>query len=214
MEVLVCGICGGSGAGKTTLSSLVVGRLGGRGVSVLSFDAYYRDLSHLPAEQRGHCNYDHPDALDRELFISHLDRLRGGADVDVPIYDFTTHTLTGRFERVASAPLLLVEGVLLLAFADVRRRLDYTVFLDAPADVRLQRRLLRDVAERGRRPDHVRRQFAATVAPMHDAHVEPHRGLADRIATTNGAAGFSAVEELASAIVQLASPAEGATEAG
>ena len=212
MEVLVCGICGGSGAGKTTLTSRVVDRLGGQGVSVLAFDAYYRDLSHLPPEERHDRNYDHPDALDHELFVSHLDSLRSGCDVDVPVYDFATHTLTSRFDRVAAAPLLLVEGILLLAFAEVRKRLDYAVYLDAPRNVRLERRIRRDVAERSRRPDHVRRQFAATVSPMYHAYVKPYRHLADRVAA-NGEAGYDMVEQLASEIAGLV-PAGARAQAG
>ena len=181
MDVFVFGICGGSGAGKTTLSKRLVQRLGPDAASVLAFDAYYRDLSHLPFAERRRGNFDHPDSLDSHLFLHHLDALKQGIDVDVPVYDFSTHTLSGRFDRVAAAPLLLVEGILLLAFEDVAERLDFTVFLDVPEDVRLQRRIRRDVAERGRPEDHVRRQFAATVAPMHDAYVQPNRHRADRI---------------------------------
>ena len=212
MGVLVYGICGGSGAGKTTLTRRVVDRLGGQGVSVLAFDAYYPDLSHLPFEERHDRNYDHPDALDHELFVSHLDSLRSGHDVDVPVYDFATHTLTGRFDRVPAAPLLLVDGILLLAFAEVRKRLDYTVFLDAPCNVRLERRIERDVAERGREPDHVRRQFAATVSPMYGAYVKPYRHLADRVAA-NGRPGFDVVEDLASEIARMV-PAGARAHAG
>ena len=198
----MCGICGGSGAGKTTLTRRVVDRLARQAVSVLAFDAYYRDLSHLPLAERRARNFDHPDALDNELFVSHLDSLRHGRDVEVPVYDFATHTLTGRSEPVPAAPLLLVEGILLLAFAEVRERLDYTVFLDAPRRVRLDRRIQRDVSERGRPPDHVRRQFAATVSPMHRAHVKPYRRFADRV-VANGAAGFEAVDELVDEIARL-----------
>lgn len=184
VEVLVFGICGGSGAGKTTVTSRLVQRLGDRDVSVLAFDAYYRDLSHLPFADRRRRNFDHPDALDSALFLQHLDDLRQGRDVAVPVYDFSTHTFSGRCERVAAAPLLLVEGILLMAFPEVAERLDFSVFLDVPHDVRLERRIRRDVAERGRPPDHVSRQFAATVAPMHDAYVQPHRHRADRIVTS------------------------------
>ena len=181
MDVFVFGICGGSGAGKTTLTGRLLQRLGGAEASVLAFDAYYRDLSHLPFAERRRRNYDHPDSLDSELFLQHLDALKQGIDVDVPVYDFATHTLSGRFERVAAARLLLVEGILLLAFAEVASRLDYSIFLDVPEEVRLQRRIQRDMSERGRPEDHVRRQFAATVASMHDAHVQPSRHRADRI---------------------------------
>ena len=181
MGVFVFGICGGSGAGKTTLTARLIERLGETEASVLAFDAYYPDLSHLPFADRRRRNFDHPDSLDSALFLQHLDALKQGIAVDVPVYDFSTHTLSGRFERVAAAPLLLVEGILLLAFEEVAARLDHSIFLDVPEDVRLQRRIQRDVAERGRPEDHVRRQFAATVAPMHDAYVQPSRHRADRI---------------------------------
>lgn len=175
------GICGGSGSGKTTLTRRLRARLGDGEVSVLNFDAYYRDLSHLaPAERRGR-NYDHPDALDHELFIAHLNRLAAGVGVEVPVYDFSTHTRSGSYESVPAAPLVAAEGILLLAFPEVAARLDLTVFLDVPEPVRLRRRIRRDTTERGRDPEGVRRQFAATVAPMHDAHVQPHRDRADLI---------------------------------
>lgn len=175
------GICGGSGSGKTTLTRRLRARLGDGAVSVLNFDHYYRDLSHLTPDQRRVRNYDHPDALDHELFIGHLHRLSAGGGVEVPVYDFSTHTRDGSFEAVAAAPLAVVEGILLLAFPEVAARLDLTVFLDVPEPVRLQRRILRDTSERGRDPAGVRRQFAATVAPMHDAYVQPCRDRADLI---------------------------------
>ena len=170
-------------------------------MSVLAFDAYYRDLSHLPFDERRRGNFDHPDSLDRDLFLQHLDALRHGIDVDVPIYDFSTHTLTGRFQRVEAAPLLLVEGILLLAFEEVLERLDYSIFMDVPEEVRLQRRIHRDVTERGRPEDHVRRQFAATVAPMHDAYVQPSRHQADWIVASAGA------DELADELTAILAPA-------
>jgi len=203
--VFVFGICGGSGAGKTTLTRRLVEQLGDAHASVLAFDAYYRDLSHLPFAERRRCNYDHPDSLDSELFLEHLDALKCGVSVDVPVYDFSTHTLSGRFERVEAAPLLLVEGILLLALAEAVDRLDYSVFLDVPEDVRLQRRIHRDMTERGRPEDHVRRQFAATVAPMHDAYVQPSRHRADRIVDTAGA------DELADELMALLAPAMAST---
>ena len=206
--MFVFGICGGSGAGKTTLTRCLLERLDERGASVLAFDAYYRDLSHLPFDERRRGNFDHPDSLDSELFLQHLDALRHGIDVDVPIYDFSTHALTGRFQRVEAAPLLLVEGILLLAFEDAAARLDYSIFMDVPEEVRLQRRIYRDVTERGRPEDHVRRQFAATVAPMHDAFVQPSRHRADRIVAGAGA------DELADELMTMLAPATAAAGAG
>ena len=201
MGVFVFGICGGTGAGKTTLTGRLLERLGDTEASVLAFDAYYRDLSHLPFADRRRRNFDHPDSLDSALFLRHLDALKRGTDVDVPVYDFSTHTLSGRFERVAAAPLLLVEGILLLAFEEVAARLDYSIFLDVPEDVRLERRVQRDMSERGRPEDHVRRQFAATVAPMHDAHVQPSRHRADRIVAA------ADVDELADELTAMLAPA-------
>ncbi|MXY11106.1 MAG: uridine kinase [Acidimicrobiaceae bacterium] len=206
--VFVFGICGGSGAGKTTLTKRLVERLGATETSVLAFDAYYRDLSHLPFAERRRRNFDHPDSLDSDLFIQHLDALKQGLDADMPVYDFSTHTLSGRFERVSAAPLLLVEGILLLAFEEVAARMDYSIFMDVPEDVRLRRRIQRDVSERGRPEDHVRRQFAATVAPMHDAYVQPGRHRADRVVSPVG------VDQLADELVAMLAPSTAAAGSG
>ena len=177
----ICGISGGSGAGKTTLAVHVIQRLGIDRVSPLAFDAYYRDLSHITMQERMLVNYDHPDSLDHELFTEHLAALRAGRSIEVPEYDFATHCRTGACLHVEARELVVLDGILLLAFPDVRELLDYAVFIDVPEDIRLERRIKRDVAHRGRRPDDVRRQFAATVAPMHDRYVQPHRDSADRV---------------------------------
>ena len=169
---------GGSGAGKTTLVWGLADRLGAD-VSVLWFDEYYHDLVHLTPDERALVNYDHPDSLDVDLLVSHLDGLLAGRPAEVPVYDFTTHTRTGTTRRVDPRPVIVVDGILVLAFPVIRERLDVSVFVEAPAEVRLARRLDRDVRERGRTPESVRTQFAATVAPMHDAFVSPCRDLAD-----------------------------------
>ena len=172
------GVVGGSGAGKTTLVWGLTDRLGAD-VSVLWFDEYYHDLVHLTPDERALVNYDHPDSLDVDLLVSHLDGLLAGRPAEVPVYDFTTHTRTGTTRRVDPRPVIVVDGILVLAFPVIRERLDVSVFVEAPAEVRLARRLNRDVRERGRTPESVRTQFAATVAPMHDAFVSPCRDLAD-----------------------------------
>ena len=172
------GVVGGSGAGKTTLVWGLADRLGAD-VSVLWFDEYYHDLVHLTPDERALVNYDHPDSLDVDLLVSHLDGLLAGRPAEVPVYDFTTHTRTGTTRRVEPRPVIVVDGILVLAFPVIRERLDVSVFVEAPAEVRLARRLDRDVRERGRTPESVRTQFAATVAPMHDAFVSPCRDLAD-----------------------------------
>ena len=172
------GVVGGSGAGKTTLVWGLADRLGAD-VSVLWFDEYYHDLVHLTPDERALVNYDHPDSLDVDLLVSHLDGLLAGRPAEVPVYDFTTHTRTGTTRRVDPRPVIVVDGILVLAFPVIRERLDVSIFVEAPAEVRLARRLDRDVRERGRTPESVRTQFAATVAPMHDAFVSPCRDLAD-----------------------------------
>ena len=172
------GVAGGSQAGKTTLARGLSDRLGAD-VSVLGFDEYYHDLVHLTPDERALVNYDHPDSLDVDLLVSHLDGLLAGRPAEVPVYDFITHTRTGTTRRVDPRPVIVVDGILVLAFPVIRERLDVSVFVEAPPEVRLARRLDRDVRERGRTPEGVRTQFAATVAPMHDAFVSPCRDLAD-----------------------------------
>ncbi|MCS5671844.1 MAG: uridine kinase [Acidimicrobiales bacterium] len=178
MRRTVIGVAGGSQTGKTTLAWGLEDRLGAD-VSVLWFDEYYHDLVHLTPDERALVNYDHPDSLDVDLLVSHLDGLLAGRPAEVPVYDFTTHTRTGTTRRVDPRPVIVVDGILVLAFPVIRERLDVSVFVEAPAEVRLARRLDRDVRERGRTPESVRTQFAATVAPMHDAFVSPCRDLAD-----------------------------------
>ena len=178
MRSAVLGLAGGSGAGKTTLVDGLTSRLRGD-VSVLWFDEYYHDLVHLSPEQRAAVNFDHPDSLDEVLLIEHLDGLLAGRPVDVPVYDFATHTRTGLTRRVEPRPVVVVDGILVLAVPALRSRLDLAVFVDAPAEVRLARRMYRDVRERGRTTASVRAQFEATVAPMHEAFVDPSAEHAD-----------------------------------
>lgn len=172
VNVTLVGIAGGSAAGKTTLAAGLTARMGDR-IAVLEFDCYYRDHGHLSVQERALVNYDHPDSLDAELFVDHLDDLAAGQAIDAPVYDFATHTRSLATETVGPRPLVVVAGILLLAFPAVRQRLNRVVYIDTPAKVRLERRVARDVAERGRTEDSVRAQFAATVAPMHDEWVAP-----------------------------------------
>lgn len=149
---------------------------------MLSFDTYYLDQSHLTLEQRHQLNYDHPDTLDVALFIEHLDTLRAGGSIELPVYDFATHTRrVGMYETLEPADLIIVDGILLFAFAEIAQRLDFRIFRQCPEAVRLGRRIARDITERGRTPESVRRQFHATVAPMHDRFVEPSRQRADLV---------------------------------
>lgn len=169
------GICGGSGSGKSTLARKVAQHLGTRNAEIFAFDTYYRDHGHLSVAERALVNYDHPDSLDVELFTAHLDQLRAGGSAETPVYDFATHTRSSETRRVGPAHLVIVEGILLFAFPEIRERLDLRVFRDCPEEVRFKRRLKRDVSERGRSPDSVKAQFEATVAPMHETFVQPSK---------------------------------------
>ncbi|MDH3302256.1 MAG: uridine kinase [Acidimicrobiia bacterium] len=179
----IIGVCGGSGSGKTTLARELARKLGWGRTAVLSFDSYYHDLAHLTTEERSTVNFDAPDSLDVELLTDHLAALRRGAEITVPIYDFASHTRSGDVDIVEATDFVVIEGILLFAFAEIRDLIDYRVYLDCPGDIRYQRRLVRDVNERGRTADSVAEQWETTVAPMHDLHVEPYAPHAHFLAT-------------------------------
>lgn len=173
------GFGGGSGAGKTTLAAAIYERLGNHRSAVLSLDAYYKDLSHLPLEERAETNFDHPDALDVQLLTRQIRQLRYGKAVGVPCYDFTTHTRCPETFTLQSKAVVLIEGILLLALEPIRSLLDLKVFVDAPADIRFIRRLVRDIQERGRTVDSCIQQYYATTRPMHFTWVESSKAFAD-----------------------------------
>jgi len=193
MKRLLVGLCGGTCSGKSTLSKRVLELLPGDRNAEICFDAYYRPLDHLEVEDRSAVNFDHPDSLDWELFTDHLRTLRRGASVSQPTYDFALHTRVGLSERIGPAPLVLVDGILLLSFPEIRGLLDFTVFVDVPEDQRLARRVARDQVERGRSEGSIRAQFEATVAPMHREFVQPSAVYADLVLD-----GTRPIEELAS----------------
>ena len=182
----IIGVAGGTGSGKTTVARRLREAAGERPVAFLMQDSYYRPLpSHEPAFIEAY-NFDHPDALEFELLAEHLGALRRGEAVEVPVYDFATHTRRPETERVEPGPVVLVEGILLFAVPALREAFDLRVFVDTDADVRLLRRLRRDVAERGRTPEDVLRQWEQTVRPMHLEFVEPSRRRADVIVPEGG----------------------------
>ncbi len=178
---LLIGISGGSGSGKTTLANMMAKHFGHRHSATFAFDSYYRDQAHLDDAERALVNFDHPDSLDVDLFVQHLRDLRVGTEIAVPIYDFTRHSRTEDVHIIDPKPIIIVEGILLLAFPEIRSCLDFTVYRDCPEEVRFQRRLARDVAERGRTPESVAAQFEATVKPMHDHYVQPSMDVADLV---------------------------------
>lgn len=177
----IVGIAGGTGAGKTTLARMLFEQLGDDRAACIAHDAYYRGFSHLPADRRAQINFDHPDALETNLLVRHLRALARGKTAAIPVYDFTTHTRTSKTHAIAPRPIIIVEGLLLWTEQPLRDLLNLKIFVDVPPDIRLTRRIDRDVNERGRTPESVIHQYLETSRPMHDAHVEPARKHADLI---------------------------------
>jgi uridine kinase len=196
---LFVGVAGGSGAGKSSLARVLVASLGPARAALLAHDAYYRDGGGRPPSTRGTVNYDVPDAFDQALFLEHLAALRAGLPVRPPVYCFRTHRRTGYAATVTPRPIVVVEGFLLLWEPAVRAALDLKVYLDAPERVRLERRLARDVAERGRTTDGVLVQFSATVREAHRTYVEPTRRMADLVLSTTGR--IEPIAEVAVAVI-------------
>ncbi len=184
-DVLVIGIAGGSGSGKTTLARNISEYFADR-ISILRHDDYYKSQDSIPMAERVKTNYDHPHAFDTELLLSHLDALRRGEDVDSPIYDYSIHTRSKDTRHVKACPVILLEGILILENEAVRERLDMKIFVDTDADVRIVRRILRDVKKRGRTLESVTKQYLTTVKPMHEAFVEPSKRYADIIIPEGG----------------------------
>ena len=182
---MIIGIAGGTGSGKTTITKSIVERFGDN-VTVLYHDDYYKEQHHLTYNERCRVNYDHPQAFDTELFLQHLDKLRGGELIHSPVYDFTIHDRSDKTKPVNPAPVILVEGILIFAETALTDRMDIQVFVDTDADVRILRRLARDVKERGRSIDSVIEQYLTTVKPMHERFVEPSKKMADIIVLEGG----------------------------
>lgn len=183
---IVIGIAGGTGSGKTTVANVILNRVGAGKIAFLPHDAYYKDLDDLPRSQRDLINFDHPDSLETDLMVAHLKLLRRGEAVEIPIYDFTTHSRTERTDRIESQSVILVEGILVFAEAELRDLFDIKIFVDTPPDIRFIRRLERDIIERGRTVESVIQQYQLTVRPMHLEFVEPSKRYADVIIPEGG----------------------------
>lgn len=183
---LIIGICGGTGSGKTTVANRILESVSASEVVFIQQDSYYRNLTDLPLDYRHIANFDHPDALDNDLLVNHVRRLKAGEAVELPLYDFRTHTRTNEIQHVEPKPIVIVEGILIFADPRLLEQMDIKVFVDTPDDVRFIRRLRRDLAERGRTVESVIEQYIATVRPMHMQFVEPSKRHADVIIPEGG----------------------------
>jgi uridine kinase len=183
---LVIGIAGGSGSGKTTVAQEILNRVGAERIAYIPHDAYYKDLSGLPPVQRAEINFDHPNSLDNELLIEHVRQLKAYQAIEMPVYDFSTDRRTARTILIKPQRVILVEGILIYAEPELRKLLDIRIFVDTDSDLRLIRRLQRDIAERGRSTESIIQQYLKTVRPMHLEFVEPSKRYADVIIPEGG----------------------------
>ncbi|HCS38146.1 MAG TPA: uridine kinase [Anaerolineaceae bacterium] len=183
---LVIGVAGGSGSGKTTVAEMVLKRVGRQRIAFLQHDSYYRELTGLPPAQRALVNFDHPNSLESEMLRDHILQLKAWQSVEVPVYDFTTHSRTKDTIHVDPRRVILVEGILIFADASLRELFDVKIFVDTDSDIRFIRRLDRDITERGRTTENVVKQYMSTVRPMHLEFVEPSKRYADVIIPEGG----------------------------
>jgi uridine kinase len=183
---VLIGIAGGTGSGKTTVARTIYDRVGSDRIEWISHDSYYRSFDGLSPEERHHINFDHPDSLETELLARHLDALSKGSSVEVPIYDFTAHARLAETKRAEPRRVVIVEGILVLAEPELRKRIDIKLYVDTPADIRFVRRLMRDITSRGRSVESVIEQYVTTVRPMHEEFVEPSKRYADLIIPEGG----------------------------
>jgi uridine kinase len=183
---MIIGICGGTGSGKTTVANRILESVNASDVVFIQQDSYYRNIKDLPLDYRQLANFDHPDALDNDLLVNHLRKLRAGEAIDLPIYDFKTDTRLSETFSIEPRPIVILEGILIFAEPRLLEQMDIKVFVDTPDDIRFIRRLRRDIAERGRTVESVIEQYLATVRPMHMQFVEPSKRYADVIIPEGG----------------------------
>lgn len=186
LSTLVIGIAGGTGSGKTTVANLILEQVGTEKIAFLPHDAYYRDLRDLSREERAQVNFDHPSSLETELLIKHIKQLKAGKTIELPSYDFKTHTRTEATIPITPQPVILVEGILAFAEPELRKLFDVKIYVDTDADIRFIRRLQRDINERGRTTQSVINQYLKTVRPMHLEFVEPSKRYASVIIPEGG----------------------------
>jgi uridine kinase len=183
---MIIGICGGTGSGKTTVARRILENVPQEQVIFLQHDSYYRNLGDMPIELRHRINFDHPDALDNDLFANHVKALRAGESVEMPVYDFSIHARKNVTIRIEPKPILILEGILIFVDAALRELMDIKIFVDTADDLRFIRRLQRDVNERGRTVESVIKQYLDTVRPMHEQFVEPSKRFADVVIPEGG----------------------------
>jgi uridine kinase len=186
VKPLIIGIAGGTGSGKTTVARNIARALPDASVAFLDMDGYYRNFAHLPLDERRKINWDHPEAFDLDLFASHLEQLARGDPIEKPVYDFATHVRSQRTERITPADVVVVDGILLFVDQRIRALFDVKVFVDADPDIRLVRRIQRDMSERDRPLEEILQQYLTTVRPMHQQFVEPGKRYADIILPHGG----------------------------
>src|SRR5580765_7834003 len=176
---MIIGICGGTGSGKTTIARAIVDAVGRSNVVLVEQDSYYRNLADMPLDERKQANFDHPDSLDSDMLVNHILRLKQGLTVEMPLYDFVTHTRSDRIEIIEPRPVVIVEGILIFSEPRVLDLLDVRVFVDTPDDVRLMRRLRRDINERGRTFERTLDKYEQTIRPKNYEIIEPSKRQAE-----------------------------------
>ena len=180
-KCILIGIAGGSGSGKTSLAIKLLKEYGNNKLAVIEQDSYYKNLAHLTFDERAIYNYDHPDAIDIDLFQSQLSILLNGRNINIPIYDFSQHVRLKNTKMITPFPVIIIEGILVLYFQQLRQLMVIKIYIDTPEDIRFKRRFNRDIKERGRTAESVKKQYISTVRPMHDKFVEPSKNSADII---------------------------------
>lgn len=185
MKIELIGITGGTGSGKTFLTNEVISEYGPEMITVIQQDSYYKDISYIPLEERKSQNYDHPDSIDIDLLTTHLKQIKNGHDIRVPTYDFSKHLRMEKTIRVSPKKIIIIEGILIYFYLEIRKLFSLKVFIETPKDIRFIRRMTRDINERGRTFESVKNQYLTSVRPMHEKFIQPCKQYADIIIPGN-----------------------------
>ena len=185
MRSVILGIAGGTGSGKTFIADNLISIYNSNSINVINLDSYYKDLSHMGHQDRVKQNFDHPDSIDIDLIISHLNQISDGNDIDIPIYDFSNHVRLESTKTISQSNVIIMEGIIALHYMQLRKLYTLNIFIETSDDIRFQRRLIRDTKERGRTIGSIKDQFESTVLPMHEKFIEPSKQFADMIIDGN-----------------------------